>query len=193
MEVWGDHAGVGKDAAAGNVSNGRFDTHRADVSRRDAAGAFGAGVNSNAVADEAALAIQRNLIRLVLYNSAFVNDVRPHGRIFVTPSFYRIFENIVGLTAENPDADIDVKVLEDMLDDADRQVLSGILDTVLLGEEPERQLEECIAQVRIRALSEREKEILDVLAIGAGDDEHTDGLMKQLLEIQDNIRKIKGM
>jgi DNA primase len=173
MEVWGD---------ARETAVPQRKSHRVSEEEDD----------SDAAADDAVLAIQRNLIRLVLYDSSFVSEVRSHARIFVTPSLYRIFENIAGLATESPEADIDIKVLEDMLEDADREVLSGILNTVMLSEQPEQQLAECIAQVRIRALAEREKEILDVLAIGATGDEHTQGLMEQLLEVQENIRKIKG-
>jgi DNA primase len=173
MEVWGD---------AREAAIPQRKPHRAPESEDDL----------TAAADDAVLAIQRNLIRLVLYDSSFVSEVRPHSRIFVTPSLYRIFENIAGLAAENPETDVDVKTLEDMLGDADRQILSSILDTVMLSEDPKQQLAECVAQIQIRALAEREKEILNVLAIGATDDEHTQGLMKQLLEIQENIREIKG-
>jgi DNA primase len=195
METWGDHAsgGVAQNAFRDAPFGGAEPSQDAygNAARRTFADPDGSKVDRSGYADKAALAIQRNLIRLVLYDGSFTEEVRAHSRIFVTPALYRIFEHICALTARDPDADTDVKALEDMLDDDDRQALADIMETVLLGEDPKRQLSECIAQAEIRALSEREKEILDVLAVSAGDEERMSGLMEQLKDIHEKIREIK--
>ncbi|MDR1029024.1 MAG: toprim domain-containing protein, partial [Clostridiales Family XIII bacterium] len=202
-ETWGDHAsGSVAAGGAGGASRGapygapygapnggpefERNPHGGAVPRRG-----GADANGGGPVDEAALAIQRNLIRLVLYDGAFLEEVRPYDGIFVTPPLYRIFKGVTALAARDPGADIDRKALDEILDDEAGRALADIMERVLLGEDPARQLDDCIAQMKIRTLSEREREIRDVLGIGAEGDAHTSDLMKQLKEVQDLIFEIK--
>ncbi|MDR0357517.1 MAG: DNA primase [Clostridiales Family XIII bacterium] len=181
MEAWGDRAyGVRRSASDSN--------DELAVSRRPS---FDAGEEDSA-RDAAMLAIQRNLIRLALYDSAFATEVRPHAKVFVTPSLYRIFGHIASLAAQDPDADTDTKALEELLDDDDRRTLADILDTVLLGEDPARQLRECIAQSEILELSAREKELLDALKVSGSDEARMLSLMEQLKTVQERIYHIKN-
>jgi DNA primase len=154
------------------------------------------GIRANNPADESAsLAVQRNMIRLLMHDSSLAAAVAGRERAFTSDVLLRIYTNIVALEKEAREkgagTGVDVSVLADTLDEADKNTLEGIMRDVLVTEEPKRQMEDCIAQLDLIELHSHEKNILEVLKVTTGDEEEVARLMSELVKVQSRIRTLK--
>jgi DNA primase len=141
--------------------------------------------------DRELIALQRNLIRLLISDTSLLPRISEWARIFTLPPLYRIYENFSSLAAESSDTDFDLRTLEDTLAEADKLVLADLMDTIMLGEDTEMQLAACFAKAERKELAVREKQIIEVLGVFSGDDADKAHLIKELLDVQARIRELK--
>jgi DNA primase len=172
MEVFGENMDSARISAENRNSRERF-------SARDKVGN-----------DSANLALQRNILRLVIDDNSLIAETERYRRVFLTPVYGRILETLREAATEEPDDDISVEELADRLETDDRPALYEIIETVLIGSEPKRQIAECFRQADIMELEERRRELLEWLKTGADDDESSQ-IMNELAALQAEIMSLK--
>ncbi|MDR2131759.1 MAG: DNA primase [Clostridiales Family XIII bacterium] len=145
-------------------------------------------------AEEAAGAsmLERNFIRLMLLNGAYVDRIKPYEKAFSTPAAFRIYSLIKALCAD--DGEVDMRKLEDALDGPDRALLLDICDKVRLADKDEAVFAECVDALRLSALTDREREIIRMLTVANDDEnkERVEALTRELINIQRGIKEVKG-
>jgi DNA primase len=136
--------------------------------------------------------LERNFIRLMLRNGAYIDRIRPYDGIFSTPAIFRIYSAVAALCAGG--GDVDMQKLEDALDRADRDLLRDIRENVRLADKEEAVFAECMNTVRLSALTDREREIIRMLTVANDEEnkERVEALTKELIRIQQEIRGVKG-
>jgi DNA primase len=136
--------------------------------------------------------LERNFIRLMLRNGAYIDRIKPHDGIFSTPAVFRIYSAIAALCEGG--GDVDMQKLEDALDRADRDLLRDIRENVRLADKEEAVFAECMNTVRLSALTDREHEIIRMLTVANDEEnkERIEALTKELINIQQEIRGVKG-
>ena len=89
-----------------------------------------------------------------------------------------------------PGEEIDIKRLEDILDDEDVKTLEDIRENVKLAGKTEQIYEDCVKRLKNDGLKEREQQLLASISMA---DSVTDGhlideMMKELTQIQKQLR-----
>jgi DNA primase len=189
-EAYGDRMPEQKRRTAGRDEGKGFGPPGAPIASGDVGNARGEGRIGDAEREKF-LAIQRNLLRLLVYDASFADRISGKERVFTELPLFRIYSAITGLIREREGGDVDIKDLEDGLGEAERTALAEILETVVLGENPEQLLEDCLKQIELKELFAAEKEIIDVLSLKGDADVDTDTAMLELMKIQKEIRRIK--
>jgi DNA primase len=140
--------------------------------------------------DSANLALQRNILRLVIDDNSLIAETERYRRLFLTPVYGRILETLREAAAEEPDDDIPVEELADRLEIDDRPALYEIIEAVLIGSEPKRQVAECFRQADIMELEARRRELLEWLKTETDGDESPQ-IMSELAAVQAEILSLK--
>ena len=128
--------------------------------------------------------LEANLIRLMLLKSSYIPQIEPYKNAFETAACYRIFEILRSLY--KPDEEIDLKQLEDSLDEEANAILKHTMDTIQFADRDSRVFEECIDHIRATTSMKREEELSQVLSI-LDDEKDSDKILelsKELMEIQ---------
>jgi len=128
--------------------------------------------------------LEANLIRLMLLKSSYIPQIEPYKNAFETAACYRIFEILRSLY--KPDEEIDLKQLEDSLDEEAIAILKHTMDTIQFADRDNRVFEECIDHIRATTSMKREEELIQVLSI-LDDEKDSDKILelsKELMEIQ---------
>jgi DNA primase len=139
--------------------------------------------------------LERNFIRLMLRSGAYIDRIKPYEKAFSAPALFRIYAAVTALCAD--DGEVDMRKLEDALDEPDRAVLRDICEKVQLADKDEAVFAECVNALRLSALTEREDEIIRMLTV-ANDDESKEGkerveaLTRELINIQREMKEVKG-
>ncbi len=128
--------------------------------------------------------LELHLIRLMLLRSSYVPLIEPYKDFFETVSCYRIYEIIRSLY--KPDEEIDLKQLQDSLDEESRAVLAHTLETVHIANRDKQVFEECVSHIRTIKKGKREEELIKILSIldDEKDSEKILELSKELMDIQ---------
>lgn len=189
-EAYGDRMPDQRQNAVGRDEGKAYRPSGAPVTAGYADGAKGKGRIGDAEREKL-LAIQRSLLRLLVYDASLAGRVSGKERVFTEPSLFGIYNAITGLIREREGGDLDIKDLEDALDEVERTALAEIMQTVMLGEDPGQLLEDCLNQIELNVLAAAEKEILDVLSLKGDADVDADAAMLELMKIQKEIRRIK--
>ena len=128
--------------------------------------------------------LERNLIRLMLLKGTYIPRTEPYASAFKDPVCYRIYEVIRSLYQS--DEEIDLKKLEDSLDNECAVVLGEIVEHIQLSGNDEQMFEDCIEHIRIGMREKREAEIIKLLEIMDEEKEKTaiEDLTKELMQIQ---------
>jgi DNA primase len=136
--------------------------------------------------------LEKNFIRLMLLNGAYIDKIKPYDRVFVTPAAFRIYSAITAVCVA--DGDVDMQKLEDALDRSDRNLLWGICEKVQLADKEEAVFAECVKTVRLSALTGRENEIVRMLTVANDEEneERIEALTRELINIQREIEEVKG-
>jgi hypothetical protein len=136
--------------------------------------------------------LERNFIRVMLLNGAYVDRIKPYERVFVTPSAFRIYSAITAVCAA--DEDVDMQKLEDALDRSDRALLWDIYEKIQLADKEEAVFAECADAVKLSALTGRENEIIRMLTVAndVENEERIEALTRELIDIQREIEEVKG-
>jgi DNA primase len=136
--------------------------------------------------------LERNLLRLTLQNGAYAERIKPYDRVFSAPAAFRIYSAVRTVCADGGEAD--TQRLEDILDRADRALLSDIRENVRLAGKDEEVFAECLNTIKLSGLTEREHEIIGMLTVANDeeDKERIEALTRELINIQREIKEVKG-
>jgi DNA primase len=128
--------------------------------------------------------LEKHLIRLMLLKSSFVPRIKPYDWVFVNPQAFTIYEMI--LSIYNDDEEIDIKKLEDSLEQDELRALTDILDNVHLADKEEQVYQDCVIRIEEARMAKREREIIKILSIldDEIDKDKIEELTKELMEIQ---------
>ncbi len=131
--------------------------------------------------------LEKTLIKLMIIKSEYIPKIRPYGRVFNIPGCHRIYNVITSLYKE--DSEIDIKKLEDSIDQEDNLLLQDILQNIIADKE-DIVLEQCITKIKMAELKRRYTEISDILSMTDEDIEKNkiQELTQELIEIQAKIR-----
>ena len=131
-----------------------------------------------------ATALEKNLIRLILLKSSYVQRIKPYEWIFRSPSAYKIYEMILAVYKE--EEEIDIKKVEDSLDSAENSILVDIMDNVCFADKEEQVFLDCIHKIEENRVGKREQEIIKLLSIldDETDQDQIEKLTKELMELQ---------
>jgi DNA primase len=141
--------------------------------------------------DPGLYAIQRTLIRIMLHAAKTVEAVKQYAQVFVIPSYWRIFENILSISESTPSEEVSLEELEDLLEDDERKALADILKNVVLAEDTDLQLRECIREIELTKLKARETEILNTLQNPEIEEERKTALQHEQKKIREEIAIVK--
>jgi DNA primase len=177
-----DSEGAIRREMLGEGARGRAPERERAAVRRAEAGEDAAGASM----------LERNFIRLMLLNGAYIERIKPYEKAFSTPAAFRIYSVVKALCAD--DGEVDTRKLEDALDGPDRALLLDILDKVRLADKDEAVFAECVRALRLSALTDREREIIRMLTVANDDEnkERVEALTKELIGIQREIKEVKG-
>ncbi|MBQ3920699.1 MAG: toprim domain-containing protein, partial [Firmicutes bacterium] len=140
--------------------------------------------NAAELLDPAMLQIERNIIRLLLLDSSYLEKLADRPDAIVSPQGVRIRDALQKLAAAGEETD--VSVLRDSLGDAEANYLDEILLEIPVGEKDSDAFADCLRQLDIRRAKRRQKEIMDILSLDDGtiDHEQLDGLMKEYTTLE---------
>ncbi len=140
--------------------------------------------NAAELLDPAMLQIEKNIIRLLLLDPSYLQQLAGHPDAIVSPQGVRIRDALQKLAASGEEADI--SVLRDSLGDAEANYLDEILLEIPVGEKDGDAFADCLRQLDIRRAKRRQKEIMDILALDDGTIDHKqlDGLMKEYTTLE---------
>ena len=130
------------------------------------------------------LYLEKNLIRLMLAQSDFIQRIQPYEDVFQDGVCKKLYETMKGLYRE--DQEIDVGKLADSLEPEEVAVLSDILDNVKLTDKEEDAFYDCVTRIKNERLRQREQQIIQMLSLV---DDETDAasieaLTRELMTIQ---------
>lgn len=146
-----------------------------EPSKGQSAGSRSAGTGS---------VIEKYLIKLMLLKSGYVRRVKPYEWVFKNPSAYKIYELI--LSVYKDDEEIDLKKVEDGLEEEDNRLLLDIIDNIQLADKDEQVFQDCILRIEAARSAKREQEIIQIISIldDEKDRDKIEALTIELMEIQ---------
>lgn len=132
--------------------------------------------------------LEKTLIKLMVMKSEYIPKIKPYSSVFSIPGCYRIYNTIAALY--NEDTEIDIKQLEDSLDQEDNLLLQDILQNISIADKEDRVFEGCINKIKRAGLLKRQTEILNILSMTDEDieKEKIQELTQELIEIQSKTR-----
>jgi DNA primase len=136
--------------------------------------------------------IEKNLIRLMLMKSSYVARVKPLEWVFRSPSAYKIYELILSVYKDYEE--IDLKKVEDGLEEEDNRLLQDIIDNVQIADKDEQIFQDCILTIETARLAKREKEIIQMISVldDETDREEIEALTIEQMNIRMEIQKAKN-
>lgn len=136
--------------------------------------------------------IEKYLIKLMLMKSGYVRRAKPYEWVFKSPSAYKIYEMI--LSVYKDDEEIDLKKLEDGLEEEDNRLLQDIIDNIQLADKDEQVFQDCVTRIETAKLTKREQEIRQILSIldEENDADQIAALTIENMNIQMEIQKAKN-
>ncbi len=128
--------------------------------------------------------LEKNLLRLMLAQGAYIKRAGPYAEVFQDGACRRIYETMARLYQE--DEEIDIETLADSLEPEDVAVIADILNNVRLNDREEEVFADCIARIETQRLCQREQQLLQMLELS---DDETDAakveaLTRELMTIQ---------
>lgn len=128
--------------------------------------------------------LEKNLIKLMLLKSSYIKKIEPYTDVFRNPACFRIYQIIKSLYKD--DEEIDIKKLQDSLDDEGNRMLSDIVENVHLADRDSQVFEDCIYHIKKIYTKKREEEIIKLLSV-LDDEKDRDSILaltKELMQIQ---------
>jgi DNA primase len=136
--------------------------------------------------------LERNFIRLMLRNGAYVDRIKPYETAFFTPAAFRIYGAVKAV--RDDDGEVDMRKLEDVLDGPDWALLIDIRENVPVPDKDEVMFAKCENAFHLSALTDRQNEIIRMLTVLNDEEnrERVEALTKELINIQREIEEVKG-
>ncbi len=107
--------------------------------------------------------LEKNLIKLMLQKSSYVNRIKSYEKVFQSPSAYKIYELI--LSEYKEDEEIDIKKVEDSLEAEENRLLRDILENIQLADKEEQVFQDCLQSIEEAGLTKREHEIIQIISM----------------------------
>lgn len=131
---------------------------------------------------------EKYLLKVILTDSSYLEKENDLTKLFKTPVAGGILRTLRQIYV--PGEEIDIKRLEDILDDEDVKTLEDIRENVKLAGKTEQIYEDCVKRLKNDGLKEREQQLLASISMA---DSVTDGhlideMMKELTQIQKQLR-----
>lgn len=128
--------------------------------------------------------LEKNLIKLMLLKSSYVNRIKPYEWVFQNPSAFKIYDVIKSVYKS--DEEIDVKKVEDSLEADDNKLLQDIMENIHLADKEEQVFQDCINSIKEAVLAKREQEIIQLISIldDENDRDKIDALTIELMNLQ---------
>jgi DNA primase len=135
--------------------------------------------------------IEKYLIKLMLMKSGYVIRIKPYDWVFRSPSAFKIYEMIRAVYQS--DTEIDIKKVEDSLEEEDNRLLHDIIENIQLADKDEQVFQDCIHRIEAVGPAKREKEIIQIISIldDESDRDKIEALTIELMEIQKAKNKDK--
>jgi DNA primase len=126
--------------------------------------------------------IEKNFIKLMVLDYKYYKIICNYERAFKTECAKNIFKTIVELYSDNLEAEkeIDIKKLQDGLEQTETAILMDIIDNVQLADKEEQVLNECINKIEFEEITEKENSLLTRLSMA--DEEENQEMIKMLTE-----------
>lgn len=133
--------------------------------------------------------LEKNLIRLMIQSSRFVDRISSYQDVFRNPMHYQLVQHMKSIYQD--DQEIDLKSLMDTVDPDQRIVLQEILDHVQIAGNEDAIFADCIQKIEREPALQRQEEILHLLPLldEELDQEKIEHMTKELIEIQKIIQK----
>ncbi|MDD4563940.1 MAG: DNA primase [Eubacteriales bacterium] len=128
--------------------------------------------------------LEKNLIKLMLLKSSYVNRIKPYDWIFQSTSAFKIYDIIKSVY--KADEEIDMKKVEDSLDTADNRLLQDIMENIHLADKEEQVFRDCIQSINENISAEREQELIRLISIldDEKDRDKIEALTIEIIKIQ---------
>lgn len=141
------------------------------------------------VAENAALLLEKTIIRLMLLKYEYFFKVKEYPEAIFSPSGVKIFHTFEELYSA--DEDFEISQMKEALDETDFLYLDGIIREIQVGEKDEEAFDDCIAKLDELRLEKRKNEILNILSMAEEntDPKKLDELMKEFVSIEQKQRK----
>ena len=141
------------------------------------------------VAENAALLLEKTIIRLMLLKYEYFFKVKEYPEAIFSPSGVKIFHTFEELYSANED--FEISQMKEALDETDFLYLDGIIREIQVGEKDEEAFDDCIAKLDELRLEKRKNEILNILSMAEEntDPKKLDELMKEFVSIEQKQRK----
>lgn len=180
---------IKKTASEMKISEGAL---RTEASRMRKAGPVARKAEKEGAEIEKISTLEKNLLKLIMTNPAYYSKVAPYSHVF-KGNAKKIFFIVRNL--HNEGKNMKVKDIEEYAEEPDiKKVLRDIDENIILAGVEEQILKDCIKEIEILDLKQREKELNDQLAL-ADEDENAariKQIMEEIVQIQRIIREQEG-
>lgn len=139
-----------------------------------------------AVNDTGITPVEKNLIKILLNDKSYFNEINDNYDAFESITGKTIFDGIAALIAQYDDINTDR--LRDSLDETSLAALDDISLNVIIGGKEKEVLDDCINRVRIQKLQSRYSQISSILDLTDDSDKIRELMMEQM-EIQKELQR----
>lgn len=128
--------------------------------------------------------LEKYLIKLMLMKSSYVVKIKPYEWVFRSPSAFKIYELI--LSVYKDDEEIDMKKVEDSLEEGDELLLQDIVENIQLADKEEQVFQDCVLRIEKAGQAKREQEIIQIISIldDEKDRDKIEALTIEMMELQ---------
>jgi DNA primase len=128
--------------------------------------------------------LEKNIIKILLLKSSYINKVKELENPFISETGNKIFEMIVSITSDIDE--VDIRKLQDSLEDRERIVLSDIMDNIHLAGKEEIIFNDCIHNINNRIMIKKERDLIFKLSMADEEEnmEKINEITKELMELQ---------
>lgn len=138
---------------------------------------------------ESVINMEKNLIKLMLLKSSYVDRIIPYDWIFQSSSAFKIYDMIKSVY--KADGEIDMKKVEDSLETADNKLLQDIIENIPLAGKEEQVFQDCIQRIK-KAKHEKEIYRLRSRLDDEKDPDKVEALTIEIMKLQEIIKLQKG-
>lgn len=128
--------------------------------------------------------LEKNIIKILLLKSAYINKIQSINDAFLSESGKKIFEMIVSIA--NDTEEIDIRKLQDSLEERERNILNDIMENIHLAGKEEIIFNDCIHSINNRIVIRKERDLIFRLSMADEEEniEKINEITRELMELQ---------